>query len=98
MLFEFPSQSINHRATEAAERRVAEAISQLENAISHAPDTDGIKAAFKSFVNSCAGHRPKSSFGAGHRYMVRLCYGGGQDPNDCGRWFQKVCPLLLVCI
>jgi hypothetical protein len=70
--------------------RIAKAHRNLEETFDLTSKTSKRKVAFRRYVKACAEPRPEVPREGEHRYFVNLCLGGGQNPNDCGRWYRMV--------
>ena len=74
----------------AEERRLQKALLRFHASVGAATGPECIKKAFRDFVKSVATREPEAPIGDDHQYFAKLCMGGGQDVNDCGRWFYIV--------
>jgi hypothetical protein len=51
---------------------------------------------FQEKINTFGPEEPQKFLG-GHEWTIRRrCFGDGNDPNDCGRWFLKVSPFYIL--
>jgi hypothetical protein len=70
--------------------KAAKALTKLEDVFNRESDVETRREAFRGYVTACAAPRPIVASTGDHKYIIKLCFGGGQDPNNCGVWFQKV--------
>jgi len=87
------NEAAQQRNDEAERRRVAKALSSLQQAFDDDLSSNEKKSAFRKYVKECAGGGKPSvpcNIEEGHKYIVNLCLGFGLDRNNCGRWMTTV--------
>jgi hypothetical protein len=86
-------RAINPKCHADRARCIADALRNLEETINLTSNILEQRHAFRQYVKACAKPQPKVPRVGEHKYFVSLCLGGGENPNNCGRWFYMVSPV-----